>query len=202
MKTAAATFVQVTIEDMDKVIQRGFRALHPRKEKSRWGEILYILTPDEDEPHNVIRVQSSIFSGREEARGEGEDSIRVTIINTKTDRPIAGKMQRVHRTQNWRDNLRGRIEDAMETFEDSKEERQKAEQASSVREEQKKYIEENPQEARSEQARQISILETLANSRSPNAHIFQDMLNRIVRYKGLLSPKQLAWAEREHQRFR
>lgn len=198
--TAAATFTQITMDDMDKAIRRGFRALSPRKEKSRWGEWVYILTPDDDEPNNVIKVQTSIFDGAN-ARGEGEDSIRVTLINLKTDRPIAGKMQRVHRTMNWRDNLRSRIEDAIEIFEDSKEERQKSQQMTTVREEQKKYIENNPEQARSEQERQIEMLEALSRSRSPNASIFADMLQRLVRYKGLLSPKQLAWAEKEYQRF-
>jgi hypothetical protein len=198
---AAATAITVTIEEMDKVIQRGFRALHPRKETAPWGEILYILTPEEDEPHNVIRVQTSIFSGSGTARGEGEDSIRITIINTKTNKPIAGKMQRVHRVQNWKDNLRSRIEDAIEKFEELQEERAKAKALMEQREHQQTFQRERPQEAQSERVRQLQMLEALARSTSPNARAFEDMLGRLRRFGGLLTDRQLAWAEREYSRY-
>ena len=201
-RQAAATAVPVTLEEMDKLLRRGFRALKPRPEKTSWGEIVYLLTPDDEDPDSVIRVQTSIFHGQEQARGEGEDSIRVTIINTKSNRPIAGKQQRVHRTQNWKDNLRQRIEDAIETFEDIVEERAKAKQIGTVREEQEKFRQEQPQQAQSERDRQIAMLQALSTSRSSAASAFGDMLRWMRRPGALLSPKQLAWAEREYNRIR
>ena len=123
IRLGAATAVPVLLSDMDKVIRRGFRALRPRVEKARWGETLYILTPDEEDPDSVIRVQTSIAWGQQEARSEGKDSIRIVIFNTKTNRPMAGKFPLIMRTQNWKDNLRSRIEDAIEKYEDLREQK-------------------------------------------------------------------------------
>jgi len=202
MQRLAAHAVPVTLPEIDQVIRRAFRATKPRVEKTSWGEVVYILTPDPEDPMNVIRVQTSVFQGQA-ARGEGEDSIRVLLMNTKTNRPIAGKEQRVHRVENWRDNLRKRIDDAIEKFEDMREEREKATQQGTVREEQERFRQERPQEARFERDRQISMLETLATSRSYSAKAFADMLDWMKRRPGaLLSPRQLSWAEKEHSRFR
>lgn len=198
-RQGAATFVQVSLEEMDKVIRRGFRAMDPKQSRSNWGEVLYELTPDDDDPETVIRIQTSIFQGAQ-ARGEGEDSIRVTIINAKTGRPITGKYQRVHRTQNWKDNLRSRIEDAIEEVEDLGEERAKARDLARQREEQQKLLQDQPEKAQNERARQESLLRALAQSPSPKAQIFDDMLRRL-RPGQLLSEKQLAWAESEAKRF-
>jgi len=199
-RQGAATYVPVSLDEMDKVIRRGFRALRPRVEKSSWGEILYFLTPEDDEPENVIRIQTSIFDGSQ-ARGEGEDSIRITIVNTKTKKPIAGKMQRVHRTQNWKDNLRSRIEDAVEEFETLKEDREKAKQMLTVREEQQKFVQENPDQAKEERKRQIAMLEFLSRSRSYNALKFNDMLTNYMRQRPLLTENQLRWVEKEYKAF-
>ena len=186
---AAATSVPVTLEEMDKVIRRGFRAMHPKQSKASWGEVLYTLTPDDDDPQFVIRVQTSIFQG-DMARGEGEDSMRVTLLNEKTNKPIAAAAARVHRTQNWKDNLRKRIEDAIETFEDMIEDRQKIKEREKVR---------------AERQRQGQMLDALANQeeRSGRPGPFSDMMNRMFSNKNmLLSPKQLAWVESTYARLR
>ena len=201
MQRLAAHAVPVTLPEIDQVIRRAFRATSPRVEKTSWGEVVYILTPDPEDPTNVIRVQTSVFEGQA-ARGEGEDSIRVVLMNTRTKRPIAGKEQRVHRVENWRDNLRKRIDDAIEKFEDLQEEREKAKQQGTVREEQQRFQQERPAEAQSERERQIAMLEALANSRSYSAGAFEDMLRWMRRPGSMLSPKQLAWAEREYSRLR
>ena len=201
MQRLAANAVPVSLSEMDTVIRRAFRATKPRTEKTSWGEVVYILTPDNDDPTNVIRVQTSIFEG-EQARGAGEDSIRITLMSTRTNRPIAGKVQRVHRVENWKDNLRKRIEEAIETFEDISEDREKARQQDTVREEQEKFRQERPQEAKSERDRQIAMLEALSLSGSYSASAFGDMLRWMRRPGSLLSPKQLAWAEREFSRLR
>lgn len=198
-RQGAATFVQVSLEEMDKVIRRGFRAMDPKVGRSSYGEVLYELTPDDEDPETIIRIQTSIFQGAQ-ARGEGEDSIRVTIINAKSNRPITGKYQRVHRTQNWKDNLRSRIEDAIEEVEDLGEARAKARDIARQREEQQKLQQERPEEARSERDRQVALLQSLARSQSPKAGIFADMLSRL-RPGQLLTDKQLAWAESEAKRF-
>lgn len=200
-RQAAATSVPVSLEEMDKVIRRGFRALRPRVEVARWGEVVYLLTPDADDPDSVIRIQTSIMQGSQQARGEGEDSIRITLLNTRTNRPIAEKMQRVHRTQNWKDNLRQRIEDAMETFEELGEVRAKTKQAPAPAARPQPPADQS--RTRDERQRQIMMLEALSRSRSYSANAFGDMLNWMQQRPGnFLSPKQLAWAEREYQRIR
>jgi hypothetical protein len=201
MQRLAATAVPVTLEEVDQVIRRAYRAIKPRTGRLDTGEIVYYLTPDEEDPTNVIRVQTSVFRGGA-AKGQGEDSFRVVLLNLKTDKPIAGKAARVHRVEGWRDNLRKRIDDAIETFEDLKEEREQARERARVREEQQRFQREHPQEALSELDRQIGILQALAKSRIPSAGVFADMLDRTQSRKTLLSPKQLAWAEREYSRIR
>ncbi len=196
----AAHAVTVTLPEIDQLIRRAFRATKPRVEKSSWGEVIYILTPDAEDPTNVIQVQTSVFTGQA-ARGEGEDSMRVTLMNTKSKRPFAGREQRVHRVENWRDNLRKRIEDAIEKFEDLTKEREEARAKGTVREEQERFRQERPQEAKSEHDRQVAMLQALAVSRSRNSGIFADMLQRMRGPNALLSPKQLAWAEKEYAIF-
>lgn len=138
---AAARAVPVTLPEIDQFMRRAFRATKPRADKTSWGEVVYYLTPDLEDPTNVIRVQTSVYYGQM-ARGEGEDSIRVVLMNTKTNRPIAGKEQRVHRVENWRDNLRKRIEDAIEKFDDMKEDRERVNRQVALREEQERLKQE------------------------------------------------------------
>ena len=170
-KQAAATAVTIAIEEMAKVISRGFRALHPKQVVSSHGEIHYLLTLDDDQPQFIIKVQTTIFSGV--SRGEGEDSIRIILLNRATDRPITGKFQRVHRTTNWKDNLRSRIEDAVEEFE----------------------------EMNGERLRQIKILKDLVAANAHQA--FRGMLDTLVDGKYFtLTEKQLLWAEGAHKGLR
>jgi hypothetical protein len=193
----AATAVPVTLEEIDQVIRRGFRAMKPKVSKAPWGEVLYSLTPDDDEPQFEIRIQTSVFHGGQ-ARGEGEDSIKVLAVNAKTHKPILRKVQRVHRTANWRDNLRSRIEEVLEEFESTRGERVEQKAREKVREEQEQLRKDQPREFASERERQIHMLTALAQSSSSNAGTFEDMLRRL-RPGTLLSEKQLAWVEREYR---
>ena len=72
-------------------------------------------------PGCVIRVYSSIRSGRKAARDAGTDAIRVTALYQPnagttlplgTARPLLPKMVRVHRVKGWRENLLARCRDA------------------------------------------------------------------------------------------
>jgi len=192
-----ASAVTITIEEMDKLIRRSFRAFHPRKEKSNWGEVLYILTPDDEDPDSIIRVQTSIFEGRQHAQRTGEDSIKVVLFNTRTKRPIAEKQQRVHRTEGWKDNLRDRIETAIELFEDKAEERERQKQMGTAREEQKRLKEESPDVFDDQREGQIAMLKAVEGEHPA----FSDMLRQMYRFKDkLLSEKQLKWVESIYRR--
>ena len=75
-------------------------------------------------PGCVIRVYSSIRSGRKAARDVGTDAIRVCglyqpspsgdcgLFKTTAARPILPKMVRVHRVKGWRENLLARCREA------------------------------------------------------------------------------------------
>jgi hypothetical protein len=81
-------------------------------EKNR--EVYYDLSMDDDS-RVCVRVYTSIGSYGT-AADVGTDAIRVGLFS-KSGRPLkSGKMPIVKRTQNWRDNLRERIEDELESY--------------------------------------------------------------------------------------
>lgn len=110
----AAQYTQVTIEDMVGFLKRAFHALSPQKQINIRGEmaILLPLSPKVD-----ITIFTSIAQGGSSAAGVGSDAIRVGLY--RNGRPLqSGKLPIVKRTQGWRDNLRERIEDAMEKYDE------------------------------------------------------------------------------------
>lgn len=110
----AATFVGITQEEIEQFLTRAYRALRPHKDVIR-GEIVYDLNLSRN---TVIRVWSSV-SPRGEGAGIGEDAIRIQLFSKTTSRPLKkGKSPIVKRTTNWRDNLKARIGDAAEEYED------------------------------------------------------------------------------------
>lgn len=112
---AGATFTPVSLDEMEKFIKRGFHALDPEKKVVK-GEIVFDLTI---EPGIVIRVWTSIHQGSQTGASVGSDAIRVQFYNASKNHPmVPGKAPIVKRTQNWRDNLRERIEDVLEFFEE------------------------------------------------------------------------------------
>lgn len=111
----AAQFTEVTIEDMDRFLKRGWRALRPKQGNYK-GEVCYDLFLS---AHVSVRVLTSIKPRSGVGADVGEDAIRITLFMPKKDRPLlAGKMPIVKRTQGWKNNLQDRIEDMIETYED------------------------------------------------------------------------------------
>jgi hypothetical protein len=114
----AAQFTEVTLEDMEKFLKRGFRTLRPRRGEER-KEIYIDLSLS---AHVAIRIWTSIGVGRASGAGVGQDAIRVQLVSKEKNRPLmTGKAPIVKRTQNWRDSLQDRIEDYIEQYEDREE---------------------------------------------------------------------------------
>lgn len=108
----AAMFTEVTLPEMDSFLRRAFRALKPKPNTWR-GEVAYDLFLSDKV---VVRVYTSISPSRGVGADIGSDAIRVGLYSTN-GRPLkSGKMPIVKRTQNWRDNLRERVEEAMEQY--------------------------------------------------------------------------------------
>ena len=115
-KTAmAARFTEITLEDMDKFLKRAFRVLHPKRDDER-GEYIYDLFLSTTVG---IRVMTSVSRHADRGRAKGMDAIRVQLFNFHRKKPLRpGKWPIVKRTQGWRDNLRERIEDMVEAYDD------------------------------------------------------------------------------------
>ncbi len=113
----AATFSEVTLEDMEKFLKRGFRALRPKKGTDR-GEVFYDLSLS---PHVNIRVWTSIRPSTSSGAGVGEDAIRVQLMSAQGRPLMKGKAPIVKRTQGWRGNLQDKIEETLETYEEKDE---------------------------------------------------------------------------------
>lgn len=110
----AATFTQITLEEIDVYLKRAFRALRPKPGPVVRGEVTRVLTLSDKV---FIRIYTSVGQGSDMAAGEGADAIRVGLFGPT--RPLlAGKLPIVKRTQGWRDNLRERVEDMMELYDD------------------------------------------------------------------------------------
>jgi hypothetical protein len=98
---------------MERYLKRAFHALKPSKGDFR-GEITFELHLSDNV---AVRVMSSVHRGREQAAGVGADAIRIQLVSTKLNRPLkTGKAPIVKRTQGWKDNLRERVEDEIESY--------------------------------------------------------------------------------------
>ncbi len=114
----AATYTQVTLQEMDAFLKRAFRSLRPERGSNR-GEITYDLYLS---PTTVIRIFTSIGESRDAGAQVGEDAIRILLFSLKKGKPLKpGKAPIVKRTQNWRDSLKDRIEDYLEAYSDHEE---------------------------------------------------------------------------------
>jgi hypothetical protein len=110
--TGAATYTEISVEELRKFLKSAFHALEPQREDTVRGELTIDL-PLSDKV--VVKVFTSVNLGREQAAGVGEDAIRVGLY--RKNRPLQqGKLPIVKRTQGWRNSLRERIEDMMEKF--------------------------------------------------------------------------------------
>lgn len=114
----AAQFTNITADDMLKFLNRAFHALHPSRPFNKNDEMVVDLALN-DAKTIGIRVWTSIRSGAERASEVGTDAIRVQFYNFAKNKPmLTGKTPIVKRTQNWRDNLKDRIIDIMEQYDD------------------------------------------------------------------------------------
>lgn len=113
-----ARYTEVTLDEMDKFLRRGFRALRPKQDQSR-NEIFYDLKLGR---WVGIRIWTSIGVRSETGAGVGSDAIRVQFISLKDEKPLEkGKAPIVKRTQGWKNSLQDRIEDYVEKYEDNDE---------------------------------------------------------------------------------
>lgn len=110
----AAQYTPITIEEMEAFVRRGFRALKPRKAAER-GETVFDLFIT---PEIGIRIWTSLSPHSGASAGVGDDAIRVQYYHFGRNHPLVrGKAPIVKRTQGWRDNLKDRIEDCIELYE-------------------------------------------------------------------------------------
>lgn len=109
----AATFTEVTLEDMEKFLRRAYNVYRPKRGESR-GEVYYDLSLSKGSI--LIRVWTSIRPHSGMGADKGTDAIRVTLV-TKGGKPLVPKGTIVKRTQNWRTSLQSRIDDLLDDYE-------------------------------------------------------------------------------------
>lgn len=111
----AAQYTKFALEDIQKFLRRGFRAMRPRQGEDR--EIYFDLKLSSKA---FIRVWSSIYAGETTVRGKERRPMRVQFLSGTIlgkGRPLTrGKAPIVKRTQNWRTSLQNRIQDYIELF--------------------------------------------------------------------------------------
>lgn len=113
----AAQYTPISLDEMLKFLARAFRALTPTPHTLR-GEVVVDLALN-DQKTIGIRVWTSIPAGGSHGAEVGSDAIRVQFFNFHNGHPLEkGKAPIVKRTQNWRDNLKDRIEDVIELYDD------------------------------------------------------------------------------------
>lgn len=110
-----ATYAEITLEEMDRFIMRGWRALRPKQLKERGTHVYDIFLSK----FVKIRVWTTIPVDRDTVRDVGETTIKIQLLSVPTGRPLLrGKSPIVKRVQGWRNNLQDRIEDFIEQYED------------------------------------------------------------------------------------
>ncbi len=112
-----AHFTEITLEEMDRFLKRGWRALHPKMSKER-GTHVYDLFLS---PNVMIRVWTTIPVHRETVRDVGETVIKVQLLNARSGKPLTGRDKAliVKRVEGWKNNLQDRIEKYVELYEEN-----------------------------------------------------------------------------------
>ena len=106
-------YEEITLEDMERFLTRGYRVLRPKKGASR-GELYYDLNLSDEKI--LIRVWTSIHPQTGVSAQSGSDAIRVTLL-TRSGRPLMPKSTIVKRTGRWKATLQERIDDYIELYE-------------------------------------------------------------------------------------
>lgn len=108
----AATYVDVSLEEMDQYLRRAFRVMRPKQ--GIFGGMYYYDLKLSDKVG--VRVFTSIQARTGMGKGRGESAFRVGLCLLGSRFLDKGKQPIAKRTQNWRDNVRNRIEDAIEKY--------------------------------------------------------------------------------------
>jgi len=112
----AAQYTEITLEEMEKFLKRGFHALRPKQGNQR-GELYYDLHLGS---FVGIRVWTSIGTHSGTGAEVGADAIRVQLVSLKDQGPLErGKAPIVKRTQGWKSSLQDKIEELTEKYEDN-----------------------------------------------------------------------------------
>ena len=107
--------VEITLDEFETYLRRAFRAMRPKKSLSDRHEYFFDLNLSK---YVAIRVWSSIGEKGVSAQ-KGADAIRVQMYGKGTKRPLKkGKSPIVKRTPGWKGNLKNRIGEIAEEFED------------------------------------------------------------------------------------
>lgn len=114
----ATQFAEITLEEMDRFLKRGWRALRP-KQSIHHNVNVYDLFLSKSV---MIRVWTSIPARRETVRDVGETTIKIQLLNAHSGRPlVSGKALFAKRVLGWKNNLQDRIEDYIELYEEKEE---------------------------------------------------------------------------------
>jgi Family of unknown function (DUF6011) len=103
----AATAVQITLSEFTAFL-RPERGWSPVQVHFRCDEHVFDWVPFEEHPKMVVRVYSSISKHTNVSRQVGGDAIRVCAVDLASNRGMIAA-QRVHRVENWRENLKARV---------------------------------------------------------------------------------------------
>lgn len=111
VKGMAAQYTEITLDEMKAFLARAFHALEPQRQSMARDEVVIEL------PLSAI-AYISVFTSMNrngQAASVGADAIRVGLY--RNGRPLqSGKLPIVKRTQGWKDNLRDKIEIALEAY--------------------------------------------------------------------------------------
>jgi hypothetical protein len=104
-----ARFTDIPFADFDYFIRREGYTQEPLK----FGKEITYRKPLAQDGNVFIRVFSSFSKNASNARKKGSDAIRVMIrVETPEHNYMLWKSKRVHRVENWKRNLKDRIDEA------------------------------------------------------------------------------------------
>lgn len=84
------------------------------RKKGDIKEYCYFLELHSDK--YCLKIYSSIWRDTDVTRDVGSDAIRIVVASAQTGKPVRPGFTRIHRVQNWRNNLRARISEAVSSL--------------------------------------------------------------------------------------